>query len=86
MEMGKEVQRCSELDAWKRWVPDRNTVHDCISGQEGVLELMDSQPSSHGDVFDKTGMWSPKYRPILMIHILISYKNKPQINTLGFLA
>lgn len=41
------------------------------------------QTSSHGDaVADEIRIQSLKYRPILMIHILIAHKNKSLINTL----
>lgn len=48
-----------------------------------VPVLMESEPSSHGDVVsDEMRIQSLKYSPILMIHILITYKNKSLINTL----
>ena len=41
------------------------------------------QTSSHGDaVADEIRIQNLKYRPILMIHILIAHKNKSLINTL----
>lgn len=57
----------------------RTVAH--MAGKAPVL--MESEPSSHGDVVsDEMRIQSLKYSPILMIHILITYKNKSLINTL----
>lgn len=59
----------------------RTVAH--TAGKASVL--MESEPSSHGDVVsDEMRIQSLKYSPILMIHILITYKNKSLINTLSF--